>query len=215
MKKRTSLSISARRHFVDNFFFSHVELFKSGASVIDIGGKKANKRGLFDISKYGAEVTYVNIEKRDEPDIIADAASIPLPDGTFNICLMGELLEHVPDPRPVVREAYRLLSPGGVLLATVPFNVGIHADPYDFGRYTDYFWKNLSEDVGFSSVEVERHGTIFAVAALMLQHLFLAKGVSWRPIQVPLVKFLMWLDKRTSTPLLTAWTTGFGLTFVK
>lgn len=214
-KKRTSLSISVRRHFVDNFFFSHSSLFHPGIKVIDIGGKKVKKRGLFDVGSFGAEVTYVNVEKKDEPDILADARSIPVPDDSYDIALMGELLEHVPDPKAVLKEACRLLKAGGKLLATVPFMVGIHADPFDFGRYTDTFWKKAAEEVGFGRIEIERQGTIFAVAALMLQHLFLAKNVSWRPIQIPLVHFLMWLDKKTRAKLLTAWTTGFGLVFTK
>jgi hypothetical protein len=53
------------------------------------------------------------------------------------------------------------------------------------------------------------------VMALMVQHIFLAKKISWRPIQIPLIKFLMWLDSKAEAPLLTAWTTGYGLILEK
>ncbi len=213
--KRTSLSISVRRHFVDNFFFSHEDLFTSGTNILDIGGKKENKRGLFDISRYGVEVKYVNIDQSTNPDIISDASTIPIPDNSYDLILMGELLEHVPNPLVVLREAYRLLRSGGILLATVPFMYPVHADPYDFGRYTDYFWQDAAAKTGFKNVKVERQGTLFAVMALAVQHLFLAKKRSLRPIQTPLVSFLMWLDKHTKTPALQAWTTGYGLTLYK
>ncbi len=213
MAKRTSVGTSVRRHFIDQFFFSHRHLIRG--KVIDIGGKRVKKRGLFDIDKLGVEVTYVNIEKKDEPDILSDAASIPLPDNSFDTAILAELLEHVPEPKAVLKEAYRLLKPDGVALITAPFMVGIHADPYDYGRYTETFWRKVAQDLGFKVTEIEKQGTMFAVAGLMLQHLFLAKGVSWRPVQFPLIKFLMWLDRRTIIPALTAWTLGYGIVLTK
>jgi SAM-dependent methyltransferase len=212
---RTSLSISVRRHFVDQFFFSNSDLFGRGRKIIDIGGKKGNKRGLFDIDRYDAEVTYVNIEKKDDPDILADASNIPVADDSYDIAIAGELLEHVPDPILVLKEARRLLKPGGKLIATVPFLYPIHADPHDFGRYTDYYWEKAAEKAGFKDVKIERHGSMFAVLALMIQHFFRAKGISWRPLQIPLVKFFMWLDSRTSAVLLKLWTTGYGIILEK
>jgi len=215
MKQRTSLSISVRRHFIDEFFFFQKHLFHQGTKIIDVGGKRTEKRGLFNIETYGTRFIYVNIDESSHPDIIASAENIPVPNSSYDIVIMGELLEHVPDPRTVVIEAHRILKSGGVLLATVPFMIGIHSDPSDYGRYTDSFWKEVAKESGFSKIVVEAQGTLFAVAALMLQHLFLAKKMSWRPIQIPLVLFLMWLDKKTTAPLLKAWTTGYGLVFTK
>ncbi|MDO8424102.1 MAG: methyltransferase domain-containing protein [bacterium] len=213
MNNRTSLSTSVRRYFIDNFFFSRKDLIKG--KVIDIGGKKKNKRGLFDIGKITNNVTYINIERSTEPDIVSDAASIPLNDSTFDTAIIAELLEHVPEPAKVLMEAQRLLKPGGIALVTVPFNVGVHGDPSDYGRYTRVMLENMSREAGFSKVEIEEQGALFAVMALMIQHLFLAKKVSWRPIQIPIIKFLMWLDKRTTAPLLRTWTTGYGIVMEK
>lgn len=203
-----------RRHFVDSFFFTNSELLKD-KKVLDIGGKKAKKRGLFDVGAYSADVAYVNIDKTTEPDIVSDAASIPLPNDSFDAVIMGELLEHVPHPEAVLQEAYRLLAPGGRALATVPFMVGVHGDPYDYRRFTHTALQRMAEEAGFREAEIERQGAIFAVLALMIQHIFLSKGVSWRPIQIPLIKLLMWLDSKTTAPLLTAWTTGYGIILTK
>ena len=212
---RSSLSVSVRRHFIDNFFFGQAEVFKKAGKIIDIGGKKKNKRGLFDISDYASDVTYVNIDKTTEPDIVSDAASIPLPDNSFSAVILGEVLEHVPEPLSVLREARRLLIPEGKIVATVPFMVGVHGDPHDYGRYTKTFFEKAARDLGFSKIEISEQGTMFAVIALMVQHLFRAKNISWRPIQTPLVKFLMWLDQKTTTPILCAWTTGYGIVLTK
>jgi SAM-dependent methyltransferase len=198
---RTSLSISVRRHFVDKFFFSHANLLKKGMNVLDIGGKKKNKRGLFDIGQSEADVKYVNIDRSTEPDIVADAREIPVPDEFADVVVMGELLEHVPDPFAVLKEAYRLLKPGGRAFITVPFMYPIHADPYDFGRYTDYYWQAVATKTGFTHTKIERQGTMFAVIALMVQHFFRAKNISWRPIQNPLVKFFCQALSNSMKPL--------------
>lgn len=213
MKKPNSLSTSVRRYLIDEFFFKNSGLITG--RVIDIGGKKKNKRGLFDLDKIANDVTYINIDTSTEPDIVSDAANIPLPNASFDTAIIAELLEHVLEPEKVLKEAYRLLKPGSIVLATVPFNVGVHGDPNDFGRYTKAMLEKMSREAGFNKVEIEEQGTIFAVAGLMLQHLFMSKGVSWRPIQIPLVKFLMWLDTKTTSPLLISWTTGYSIIFTK
>ena len=46
---------------------------------------------------------------------IGDAKNTGLEDETFDLVLMHTLLCHVPGPEDVVREAFRLLKPGGVL----------------------------------------------------------------------------------------------------
>lgn len=46
---------------------------------------------------------------------LGTATQLPYADGTVDVCLMLELLEHVPDWESCVNEAVRVLAPGGVL----------------------------------------------------------------------------------------------------
>ena len=47
---------------------------------------------------------------------LADAKRLPWPDGAFDTVYSNTILHHIPDPRPYLCEAVRVLRPGGVLL---------------------------------------------------------------------------------------------------
>lgn len=154
---------SMRRYYVDSFHFQHVAPLPAGSRVVDLGGKKINKRGVFDISKYNVEVTCVNIAEETNPDVIADIADLPLPSHQFDVALFSEVLEHVSDPIPALKEAKRVLRPGGVLLICVPFLSRIHPDPCDYARYTDHWWRETLTTVGFANIEIKRQGYFWSV----------------------------------------------------
>jgi len=46
--------------------------------------------------------------------------AIPKPDAYYRTIFSNSVLEHIPDLRPVLDEAYRLLAPGGRMFITVP-----------------------------------------------------------------------------------------------
>lgn len=48
--------------------------------------------------------------------VAADLTRLPYADGVFDAVLCGWVLEHLPDPRPGLRELSRVLQPGGRLL---------------------------------------------------------------------------------------------------
>ncbi len=52
--------------------------------------------------------------------LVGDAEPLPFQDGSFDAVFAGELIEHLPDPRPGVAEFRRVLRPGGTLILTTP-----------------------------------------------------------------------------------------------
>jgi ubiquinone/menaquinone biosynthesis C-methylase UbiE len=47
---------------------------------------------------------------------LMDAKDLRLPDAHFDSVYSNTILHHIPDPRPFLREAFRMLRPGGALL---------------------------------------------------------------------------------------------------
>jgi methionine biosynthesis protein MetW len=52
--------------------------------------------------------------------LIADAAELPFPDGSFDLVVCTEVLEHLFEPQRALGEIRRVLRPGGQMIVTVP-----------------------------------------------------------------------------------------------
>jgi len=48
------------------------------------------------------------------------SAGLPFRDGSFDLVILGDILEHLVDPEKLVRETARVLVPGGRVIASVP-----------------------------------------------------------------------------------------------
>jgi SAM-dependent methyltransferase len=83
--------------------------------------------------------SYVGIDIHQGPrvDIVIEPdRSWPIDDTSVDCILFNQVLEHVASPHQVLAELARLLRPGGVLLATIPFIYPAHGLPHDYGRFT-------------------------------------------------------------------------------
>ncbi len=96
----------------------------------------------------------IDIFAYERVDVVADAARLPFASHSADVVVCESLLEHVPDPRRIVEEMFRVLKPGGVLYIVVPFVYPFHACPNDFYRWSETGVKEL-----LSHGEIENIGT--------------------------------------------------------
>ncbi len=164
-----NLGYSLRRSFIDEFLTRQIGEIKTGGKVLDLGGVNENKRGIFDVDAYGLDAVCVNVSNKKHPDVLGDGAVLPFADASFDAVICSEMLEHVPDPIKVLKEAHRVSRPGGLLLCTVPFLFRIHGDPEDYGRYTAHYWRETLNKCGFTGLEIEKQGLFWSVLADMLR----------------------------------------------
>lgn len=96
---------------------------------------------------------------------------LPLADDSFDTILLTDVLEHIASPESLCREVARLLRPGGVLIAGVPFLYPIHEEPYDYWRPTEYILKNLISCNGLAGLVLEPVGGPVEVLGNLLNKL--------------------------------------------
>jgi SAM-dependent methyltransferase len=152
--------ITFRRYYLDNLLINT----KFYGKVLDVGGKKDNKRGLFrpPLDRVGGW-EYLNIDASTNPDYCCSAEQTPIDDDEFDVVLMTEVLEHLENPSKVLQEVYRVVKKSGGLIATMPFLYPIHADPYDYQRWTPEKIKIELEKVGFTVEKILPMGGVFSV----------------------------------------------------
>lgn len=109
------------------------------------------------------------------------------PDDHFDVVLAIEILEHVPDAQAILREAARILRPGGVLWATTPHGNGLSArllsenwrevaPPEHLQLFGKRAMQRMLRRAGFARARVQTHGVNPFQLMQSLQSLRVAKN---------------------------------------
>jgi SAM-dependent methyltransferase len=140
----------------------------------------------------GVGATYVgcDVEANVHADIHGFADALPVDDGSFDVVLCTQVLEHVPDPAHAVRELRRVLRPGGRALASTHGVAVFHPNPDDLWRWTHAGLDRLFRDNGdWSSLTVRPGAGTAATVSMLIAHLtdLLFKRAGVRVLGTPLV----------------------------
>lgn len=103
-----------------------------------------------------------------KPDLTWDGSKIPVNDASMDCVIATEFLEHHSAPDMVLGEISRVLKPGGLLFATVPFIWNLHEIPHDEYRYTPFSINRLLKAAKFSDVKISGLGGWNATMAQMI-----------------------------------------------
>jgi SAM-dependent methyltransferase len=102
-------------------------------------------------------VSYVGVDPVVNPraELQGFIEDLPVEDGTFDVVLCNQVLEHCADPALAVRELGRVTAPGGRVLASTHGVMSYHPSPTDYWRWTHAGLAKLFTDNGtWASVKV-------------------------------------------------------------
>jgi SAM-dependent methyltransferase len=146
--------------------YEHAAQYVAGQRVIDCGCGEGYGTALL------AETAALTVGLDRDPQVVAYAARkydhaeratfvaasadlLPFQDGSIDVVVCFQVLEHLPDPQDFVREVQRVLAPGGVFLLTTPnlLVTGARPNPHHVHDYTPVELCRLLEPV-FDDVEL-------------------------------------------------------------
>jgi len=93
---------------------------------------------------------YVGVDIGDNPvaELRGAVEELPVEDGSFDLVLCTQVLEHCDDPARAVRELRRVTAPGGRVLASTHGVQVYHPSPQDLWRWTHEGLARLFEQNG-------------------------------------------------------------------
>ena len=155
--------------------------FQQGGTMLDIGCAG----GAFLNSARAAGFTVKGVEMSPDAaqlartrfglDVITgDVFAGKFADGTFDVVYLGDVIEHLPDPRRTFTEINRIMKPGALLVIACPTqtntlfsrlgcsaytllgtSVTVHMPPYHLFEYRPGSMRALMERTGFSIVQLD------------------------------------------------------------
>lgn len=183
------------------FIYFKEHLAKESGTLLDLGA------GPQQFKELTSSFTTTAVDKDSYPgiDVIADITQpLPFSENSYNVVMLSHTLEHISEPYTLLRECYRVLKPGGLLILAVPFMVLEHQGPYDYYRYTQHGLRYLLRD--FDGVQVEQLGTSNDVLVHDMQKILMKAGIH-RLVAAP----ILWSLRMLPTVVDVKMAEGFGV----
>jgi SAM-dependent methyltransferase len=171
--------------------------------VLDVGCGRKPYEPIF--APFAA--SYVGVDPVDNPraELKGPVEDLPVEDGSFDVVLCNQVLEHCDDPARAVAELRRVTAPGGRVLASTHGVMAYHPSPTDYWRWTHAGLEKLFVDHGsWVSVSVApASGTTACLGMLLAIYLDLAfrrarLGAAARPIVATINTVAGAVDRRSA-----------------
>jgi 2-polyprenyl-3-methyl-5-hydroxy-6-metoxy-1,4-benzoquinol methylase len=156
------------------------------AKILDVGCADGMVGKLlgdgFDISGVEYLETLAQIASKKYQRVVCadlDAGPLPFKEGSFDIVVAGDVVEHCKHDRAVMRELFRVTRPGGICIISLPNiaqiqyrfrlllgrfdyeNAGVMCDEH-LHFYTARSMKRLIEAAGFEVLRLHGSGTLYS-----------------------------------------------------
>jgi SAM-dependent methyltransferase len=131
-----------------------------------------------------------DVPGNEHADLHGSLESIPVEDGSFDVVLCLQVLEHVPDPAAAVRELHRVVRPGGRVLLSTHGVYPFHPNPDDLWRWTHQGLERVFLASGeWASVTVRPGAGTAATIGMLVAHGvdLLCKRAHVRALATPLL----------------------------
>ena len=156
--------------------------------VLDVGCGQKPYEPLF--APYA--LAYVGVDPVENPraELRGPVEALPVEDGSFDLVLCNQVLEHCDDPAQAVKELRRVTAPGGRVLASTHGVMAYHPSPTDYWRWTHAgLAKLFGENAAWASVRVTpASGTTACLGMIASLYLDLAlRRLRLGPLARPLV----------------------------
>lgn len=158
----TKTNLKAFKHFL--------KLITNSKKVVDIGCGTKPFKNLFSGKKYIG----IDFNPVDEEVIVHDLNDkLPLADNFADAIILSEVLEHHPEPYSLLKEVDRIASKGAIIFISTPFALPVHGAPYDFYRYTNYFYENIEKKIKWRLIYFNSSNSIFSTPLQLINQITL------------------------------------------
>jgi SAM-dependent methyltransferase len=151
----------------------------AGARILDAGC--GSGRNMVDLARHGA-VTGVELSEtsvrlareRNAGEVVEGSVmDMPFDDGTFDLTVSLDVIEHLEDDVGALRELRRVTKPGGALLVTVPAYQWLWSGHDEINhhhrRYTRRSLQHTGEQAGWQQVRTTYFNSLLLPAAILLR----------------------------------------------
>lgn len=151
------------RYYIENFLFNNKDVIKGNClEVLDnhytikFGGAQVQKSDILDIN-----------EKNENATIIGDIRNLSdMPNNQYDCIILTQVLQFIDDLPAAIKECWRILKQGGVLLATLPSIsridcvAGIDGDFWRFTEASTHYLFN--KQFKADDLDIKSYGNVLA-----------------------------------------------------
>lgn len=149
------LEVNSSRKYLYDFVSEAAASLSKGALVLDAGAGDSLYKSLFSEMIYES-ADFCQVQKEySKVTYVCDLANIPVEDNRYDMVLLTQVLEHIPEPKNVLKEIHRILKPKGEIWLSAPLFYQEHEIPFDFYRYTQFGFKHLLQSANLTVKKIE------------------------------------------------------------